>query len=432
MSATFLEKSSAGRVGSRMGRDLRMLMQFEPALAGLALWVKFADVEDDSWAYTDGTCVYAGPKYETLSEPHRIGVVLHELLHVGLAHPARFLRMSLAEGPSFDRVLANVAADAIINASIRVITAPYKTRVSLPDFGINLTSVLKEHGLPHAGLPEGEAVSKWSLEGLYAALKTKNAEAGEGSLTVGLDVREADSGAQDGEAAATRGTAADGDEALRQEIEGWNKRVTTMWGSVPGMAETLVGDIPKVPTPWEPMLRAYLMRALGKPGRTNWSKPSRRWTSLESTLMREEGIRLPFEPARDYPKKSGRIAVAVDTSGSISDSLLHRFTGEIAAIMRQTNSTVLMLTADTKVNFRTVLKGVEGEKQLRNFRYMGRGGTSFVDAIEEMAAWKPDVAIYLTDLEGACGSAPAFPLIWALVPGYNRTTAPFGRVVNLQ
>ena len=455
MGSKFLEKSRAGRVQSRMGRDLRLLMQFEPALAGIALWVTFHNVEDGEVAWTDGKRVCAGSRYEKLDEADRCGVVLHELYHVALGHPARMVRMRLAD-PHFDAKLANIAADAIINASIRVTTAAYVSRVRLPDWTISLADLLREHSLPFADVPEAQAVSKWSMESLYAALKASAAEAKDSHLTVGDDVRDDNgdpnaSGAKDGEGNGdtegdgsgarhgarpeprrARAPGAHTDEVLRDEIEGWQKRLTSMWGSVPGLRETLIGDVPAVPTKWEPHLRSFLTRSIGKPGRANYSKPSRRYSALERGMWLEEGVRLPFEPGRDYPKKSARIGLAIDTSLSMTDEILKRVVGEVAAIMRQTNASILLLTADTDVTSSVELRGVDGERTLRNFSCKGRGGTNFAPALAAMRAWKPDVAVYLTDLEGPCGEKPLFPVMWAVIPGYDHAAAPFGRIVHLR
>jgi predicted metal-dependent peptidase len=73
--------------------------------------------------------------------------------------------------------------------------------------------------------------------------------------------------------------------------------------------------------------------------------------------------------------------------------------------------------------------GREGAKLLRGFEFKGGGGTDFRPAIAEAAAWKPDLLIYLTDLEGDAGAEPAFPVLWAVPEG--KATAPWGKVVEL-
>ena len=39
------------------------------------------------------------------------------------------------------------------------------------------------------------------------------------------------------------------------------------------------------------------------------------------------------------------------------------------------------------------------------------GGMDFGPAIAEASKWKPDLLIYLTDLEGDAGDEPAFPVL---------------------
>jgi hypothetical protein len=64
-SPNFLATTRAAGVKSRMGPDLRTAIEYHPALAGLALWVGFRDVEEAEFiAATDGKTVFAGPAYE--------------------------------------------------------------------------------------------------------------------------------------------------------------------------------------------------------------------------------------------------------------------------------------------------------------------------------------------------------------------------------
>jgi hypothetical protein len=77
-------------VATRMGPDLRDAIEAMPGLGGVALWVKFLDSDDAGLiARTDGVRVEAGPRYEEYDDAERRFIVLHELLHVALAHPAR-------------------------------------------------------------------------------------------------------------------------------------------------------------------------------------------------------------------------------------------------------------------------------------------------------------------------------------------------------
>jgi len=66
---------------------------------------------------------------------------------------------------------------------------------------------------------------------------------------------------------------------------------------------------------------------------------------------------------------------------------------------------------------------------LRGFKFRGGGGTDFRPAIAEAAKWKPDLLIYLTDLQGNTGGEPPFPVLWAVPEG--KAAAPWGKIVEL-
>jgi Putative metallopeptidase domain len=117
----------------RFGPDLRDAIEVLPGLGGIALWVKFIDSDDSMLiARTDGVYVEGGPRYEEFDNLERRFILLHELLHVALAHPARAREMK-KRCQDFDERLYNIACDAIINGAldgIRGIRAP-KAAVTL-------------------------------------------------------------------------------------------------------------------------------------------------------------------------------------------------------------------------------------------------------------------------------------------------------------
>jgi predicted metal-dependent peptidase len=119
----------------------------------------------------------------------------------------------------------------------------------------------------------------------------------------------------------------------------------------------------------------------------------------------------------------------VDTSGSIDESLLRRFAAEVAAVLVQTEPLLRLIVCDADVHQVHDFSGREGAKLLRGFKFKGGGGTDFRPAIAEAAQWKPDLLIYLTDLQGDAGAEPAFPVLWAVPEG--KASAPWGKVVEL-
>ncbi len=102
----------------RMRPDLEAAIEYLPGLAGLALWCRFSDTDDEAIAFTDGSTIYAGADYEKFDDKERRFICLHEILHVALCHPQRFAELQKGDSASFSPKLLNIAADAIINESL--------------------------------------------------------------------------------------------------------------------------------------------------------------------------------------------------------------------------------------------------------------------------------------------------------------------------
>ena len=112
-------------------------------------------------------------------------------------------------------------------------------------------------------------------------------------------------------------------------------------------------------------------------------------------------------------KRGSRLAVALDTSGSIDGGLLGRFLAEIAALCELNQRNLILIIGDEKVHQIAEIDWREAGSELKRLKYTGGGGTDFCPLIEAAAEFAPDVLIYLTDLFGETGDAPHFPVIWA-------------------
>jgi VWA-like domain (DUF2201)/Domain of unknown function (DUF6915)/Putative metallopeptidase domain len=198
--------------------------------------------------------------------------------------------------------------------------------------------------------------------------------------------------------------------------------------SLSGIFNRLARELPKVKTPWERILRDFLFRYARRKRRPDPSRPSRRWLALESDLREREDVDLPFERATSADR-TGRIALAIDTSGSIDESLLRRFAAEVASVLEKTEPLLRLIVCDADVH-QVHISGREGAKLLRGFEFKCGGGTDFRPAIAESVKWKPDLLIYLTDLEGYTGDEPAFPVLWAVPEG--KAGPPWGKIVELR
>ena len=137
------------------------------------------------------------------------------------------------------------------------------------------------------------------------------------------------------------------------------------------------------------------------------------------------GVRMPgaVKSALD------QIVIAVDTSGSVSHSLLEYF--------RQRINEVLQMDAApdhlTVVYFDAKVQAVDevADNQIQ-FNPVGRGGTRFQPVFDwvEQEQRRPDVLIYLTDLQGDRPHEPEYPVLWVCpVQLQNLVSAKFGEVI---
>lgn len=406
------------RVANKMGADLREGIERLPGLGGIALFVQFADSEDPKKvAFTDGRTVWAGPRYLDYEEAERLFIILHELLHVGLAHPARAREMRLRHA-DFDPRIFNIACDAIINASLLGVRG-----LRCPKDAVSLEVLLKLLELWPENKGIGEVVRQWSSEALYYTLRRARAQVLASKMAEGY-AEDLEGG--DGPAQGPKGAE---EESADETMRAWRSRLMMARGALAGVLSRLAKELPEVRTPWERVLRDYLYRLARRKRTPDPSRPSRRWLALERGMRVTEGVELPFERGISA-SKSARLAVGVDTSGSIDDQILGRFVAEICAIISKLDPTVRMIVCDADVHQVFDLSGAEAIKFLRHLNFKGGGGTDFRPAIEAAAEWKPDCMIYLTDLEGEAGDAPRFPVMWAIPPG--GASAPWGRTIELR
>jgi predicted metal-dependent peptidase len=183
--------------------------------------------------------------------------------------------------------------------------------------------------------------------------------------------------------------------------------------------------------PWERVLRRLLARALVEAALPDWRRPSRRWLAADADARAHARPAPAFEPGRARPAARMRLAVAVDTSGSVGAPLLARFAAEIAGIGRRTGAEVHVLGFDTAVTLRAVMQGADWARQIRALAFTRGGGTDFAPALRAAADLSPSAIVVLSDLIGPTGPPPGrIPVIWA-VPRRPAAPPPFGRVLLL-
>ena len=355
---------------------------------------------------------------ELRSQTNRVAVIKHEALHLLFKH---LFRMDLG---NYDRSLFNIAADLVVNQFI----GSWK----LPDSAVTLST------FPDLGLEPNQTV-EWYYEKLINLRqdiaapgntgKGKSASsAGSSSAPVSADVLSKILDATDqihgdhshwgvSKDAKGQGEAyASETELDRMIIQARDRTPSKYHGTIPGEINALIDSLiesrkPKVD--WRRVLRIFA---------TN----SRR-TYIFSTIHRVSK-RYGTRPGIKV-KQFQKIAVAVDTSGSVSEEDLGVFFSEIDAMYRQ-GAEIVVIECDAEVQRTYNYKG-----QLPT-EVSGRGGTVFDPVFAFLRSNRLthyDGCIYLTDGYAAEPSiSPPCPLLWVITAhGDAGDHLKFGRTIKL-
>ena len=132
-----------------------------------------------------------------------------------------------------------------------------------------------------------------------------------------------------------------------------------------------------------------------------------------------------------------RIAVAVDTSGSMGTSEITSALSEIQGILKAINVPIDFAAFDTKAGKLVKITNISAARR----ELKGRGGTDFRPMLKQVGEARPsyDAVIVITDGGGqAPDLAPRFKTIWALVGSYkctpygaNGQPIAWGKIVNV-
>lgn len=130
------------------------------------------------------------------------------------------------------------------------------------------------------------------------------------------------------------------------------------------------------------------------------------------------------------------IAVAVDTSGSMSDEVLGEILGEIDKLRSVTNCRLTLIQCDAQVQKVEDFEATD-ETQFERYQFYGRGGTAFEPVFDWIAQkatqsfFQLDALIYLTDGFGSFPpKPPSYPLLWIMTE-HSMPNVPFGEVIRL-
>lgn len=173
---------------------------------------------------------------------------------------------------------------------------------------------------------------------------------------------------------------------------------------------------------WKALLREYVKGSIPKSSTRTWAHINRR---------------LPYLIKGKKPKRIPLIGVAMDTSGSVSDSQLEAFLNEINHIRKVHGSDLDIVQCDCEISD---VVHVKAKDRMPTY-VSGRGGTEFIPALEwfDKAKRKPDVVVFFTDLFVGDDDVPSTPraynIIWV---GTNlpqvqhfETLGKYGKFISL-
>ena len=158
-------------------------------------------------------------------------------------------------------------------------------------------------------------------------------------------------------------------------------------GTVPADLIRMAEELLKEKIDWRKvfagLLRKQLSRVSSEKSDYSWSAPNRRQEVTKPFIL---PALVEYEPSR--------IAVVIDTSGSMSSHELSQCVSETLAIIRKANCSVDIYACDAAVA--AVKKNVRGRNEIvQSLR--GGGGTDMRVGIEEALSSKPDCIVVMTD-----------------------------------
>ena len=418
------------------------MVEYAPSTGGLALWVQHQDLPDEGAqspklgapakapappVTTDGYTIRYSATFDALPLAEQVGWVAHEVLHIALRHPQRFLDLQHRLGDA-DLQLFNLCADAIVNS-----TLDHLSWLQLPDKAVTIDQLLAAE----VGMQNNveAALLEWDVERLYRAIDDRRPQDRGGKRDGPRAASVRALGQQDQADLKPGPDAREAPEESAAQAREWGERITRAHANDGefSMLRTLIADLPTTHTPWEQMLRTQLARSLAPKRDISWSRPSRSYLANQGRAGANR--RMPWEPGFSSSKASPRLVVIVDVSGSVDDALMARFASEVEAIVRRLEAGLVLVIGDEQVREVTRFEPSHSARRgsgLRDIVFQGGGGTDFTPLLEEADQHQPDIGVVLTDLDGPAYFRPRWPVIWAVPEANASAQAPFGRKLVLR
>lgn len=389
-------------IEERLVKSRVKLLRESPFFGTLLLNAPHRVTEDVSTAATDGNTLLLNEAFmEKQTQPNFQSILLHEVLHMALEHIERMKGVFTT-----DPMTANIAADIVVNGIIR------DNRMSLPE------EAVFDDDLKHLSVREIYNILRQKQQEDPDHLKKKyGTDDGDvnyclqpGAPGGGGDRKSDSSGPKGGS-----GRGINWKDVLNKAAAIARSKSFGLHGA--GL-KRIFNDLLEPTINWRDALYRYITAS-----RTDFEGYDRRFIHTGEYLDDLGGGKI-------------RVAVFMDTSGSVDEELLGEFIAELRfAVNALPQTTGEVWYFDTELYYQG-----DVEDMLEHPKLQGGGGTSFVkvmDKIKEVAledSSAQTLAIIFTDGYARLNDFedPETPVMWCISPGGVRDEdLPFGEVVRI-
>lgn len=327
--------------------------------------------------------------FASLSLDERVFVLCHEVMHVVLRHPERTkLWLDRGIGPDmkkFSPAKMNIAEDYIINDWL-------------------IQSGLR--AMPEGGFHNPQYDMHQIADELYCKLKdtpdNKGGTDGTGNWDTHLPGDDDDAPSK-----------ADIQRAVKSA-----EAAAKSQGKLPGHLRSLIDGICEPQVDWREEIRSAVVTSAGRDD-TTWARPNRKRLAISPNV---------YMPGT-CSNKAGCIVLVEDSSGSISDTELKHYRGEMASIFDELNPQECWIS-DCSTKCAELLE-VETNDDITGYQPRMGGGTDLTDIFRQVdeQGIAPDVLVVLTDGYTDYGDNPGYEVVWVMT---TDRVATHGRSIRIK
>jgi len=346
-------------------------------------------------AATNGKDVMYNPSFvDSLTEKELNFLVLHETMHKVMQHLTLWAKLW-----EQDPMLANMAADYIVNSTIKN-ADPSGLVAHMPDGGLYDK---KYEGMTTRQVFDLLKQDKENGEGMF-----KESDGGQS-----LDKHDYEN---------AKKLTTEEKEELAKEIEQALRQGELIRGKMKGEGSRVVQELLAPKVDWREQLRDFISSVCAGKDISSWKRPSKRFIGQDIYMPSMQG------------QSVGKLVLGIDTSGSIGQAELNVFLSEVVGLCKEMmpESIELIYWGCSVVGHETYNKH-DYDGLITTTKPMDGGGTT-VGCLNQYIKDKQlehEAVIVLTDgyVESDWGGVWDKPTLWAITT--KNMTAPHGKSIYL-